>query len=118
MALGDFHYQDGLLHGARTVYEEGRIAVRGTYDRGRRTGVWTTYGPGYIESTGSYEDDRRTGVWSFWHDRGRKFAEGPYEDGLRAGAWNYWLENGDLDDERTGFYEEDELKRSRRRRAP
>ena len=64
------------------------------------------------------ENGRPSGPWTTWYDSDKKASEGGYEDGVKAGDWTFWKEDGELDEERTGPYEDDKLTKSRRRRMP
>ncbi len=48
-------------------------------------------------------------VWTHWYESGQKQSEGTYEKRKRQGHWTFWNEDGSIDEERTGIYEEGEL---------
>ena len=62
-----------------------------------------------IQEPGIKVDGRRVTcrlVWTFWYDNGQKQSEGGYVNGKRHGQWTFWNEDGSIDEERTGYYEE------------
>ncbi len=61
---------------------------------------------------GSGPDGLRTTsrlVWTHWYESGQKQSEGTYENRKRQGQWTFWNEDGSIDEDRTGVYEEGEL---------
>ncbi len=70
------------LHGPfRSFFEDGQLAVEGTYDQGVAAGEWTHYHPG-----------------------GGKAAQGSCDKGRRVGQWTCWAEDGSFDARNSGFY--------------
>ncbi len=114
------HYRRGLKHGVWQTYNKstGELYRETSYEDGTLHGPWTTFDSGYIVGRGTYENGRPTGTWTTWYEGDRKASEGGYEDGVKAGDWTFWKEDGELDEERTGPYEDDKLTKSRRRRMP
>jgi antitoxin component YwqK of YwqJK toxin-antitoxin module len=66
----------------------------------------TYYGDGQKKNSTEYVDGARTGASEQWHPGGQQEWSGEYADGLREGEWSFWLEDGSLDEERSGTYED------------
>ncbi len=114
------HYRRGLKHGLWQTYDRssGALLRESSYEEGTLHGPWTTFDSGYITGTGTYDNGRPSGTWTTWYWGDRRASEGGYEDGVKAGDWTFWKEDGELDEERTGAYEDGKLTKSRRRRMP
>jgi antitoxin component YwqK of YwqJK toxin-antitoxin module len=88
----------------------GAVAVGGSLysrmdaDAGEPT--LTYYGDGQPKVSICYVDGVKEGPSIEWHPGGIKQAEGSYHEGYRDGAWSFWHEDGSLDSERTGRYEQ------------
>ena len=113
--------RDNNWHGKFTRWDVlGRKMEEGDYRNGLRHGLWVSwdsdeYGgiggqisrsrPAYRRTQGAYADGVRTGIWTEWHSGGEKYSEGEYDDDQMAGNWRFWNDDGSIDQEQTGFYE-------------
>jgi len=81
-----------------------------------RVGVWTfryvTFEPREQEqglmATGAYEQGQKAGPWRFWYPDGSRLGEGPFLEGRLHGDWTVWTDSGDVDEARSGHYEQGE----------
>lgn len=127
-------WRDGAPEGEwREWHEGGELAGIGRYRAGREDGEWEIrytdgtvkarhfYRDGVLEGTvemrhasgalasrGEYRAGVRVGAWEFGREDGRPSAQGSFEEGRRVGEWTFWLPSGDVDEERSGRYEDGE----------
>ena len=103
-------YRMGVETGDWSWFDDNgqRVAV-GTFVEGEREGVWTFwYSNGVKQMDARYEDGQGAGNWALYYEDGSPWAEGSYVDGEISGYWTIWDEFGELNPERTGFYEHGE----------
>jgi len=83
--------------GAITLFHRGgKLAARGTYDRGVETGPWEERHADGAYGMGHYVDGNRDGWWTYFHEDGEKQEEGRYLAGKREGEWLWWYSDGKL----------------------
>ena len=76
-------------------YEEGMVALKGSYEDKLREGEWVHYYPGNkIMAHGYYHQDEKCDEWVFYYPSGQKKAEGNYKENLRDGEWTHWDQQG------------------------
>jgi hypothetical protein len=49
----------------------------------------------------------KEGAYVAWSRSGKKLEEGNYHVGKRNGPWTFWSEDGSIDEERSGVYQDD-----------
>ena len=116
-----------------SFHENGQVQESGAYSMGVETGAWRWFDEGGQEiAQGHFEEGLREGAWSFWYANGNKqmdaryaggegagnwtlyyedgspWAAGQYVDGEISGAWTIWDEFGEVNPERSGYYEHGE----------
>lgn len=64
------------------------------------------YGSGQLEMEVWRVDGRRHGPAKFWYADGSLKASGEYMLGEKNGLWECWTEDGALDGEQSGLYEQ------------
>lgn len=97
------HYDDdGNLKGERLVYyENGRVAERANYYRGKLEGesFWYSEKSGKVVKAFIYKDDMLHGVAKYYNDYGELIAEGRYHNDKKTGIWRYY-KNGNVIDKK------------------
>jgi antitoxin component YwqK of YwqJK toxin-antitoxin module len=68
----------------------------------------TFWSDGSPKSRVVLRDGRRDGPATQWDAGGRIVAEGSYQDDRREGRWVWYREDGSVDPERSGLYEDGE----------
>lgn len=90
----------------------GAPSAEGACRNGEKVGLWLLWGPnGYLRGKGLYAAGEQMGYWLFWHRGNILAAAGRYDAGKETGAWIFWQEGwpgeaGEIDQERTGQYED------------
>lgn len=81
----------------------------GDYQNGSQHGLWrfwrAGYDSSYLRSQGAYANGAKTGIWTTWYSADQKESEGEWRNEFMVGPWTYWNEDGSIDEELTGFYE-------------
>ncbi len=101
-------FRRGLEHGPWEEREEGTgFLGRGEYRDGLRVGEWNYFhSSGEREARGGYVEGKREGVWTLWYKHGQTAAELTYRDGELNGPARYWEEDGGVNAQRSGDYED------------
>lgn len=91
----------GAIDMERTgVYEDG-VRIHDWWEEGIRTGELRS---GLVQHS-EYEHGLRNGRSRTFYSSGKLESAGQYANGLRTGVWVFWHEDGTLDPEQTGYYE-------------
>ena len=100
--------RDNKFEGTYTQWSLwGTKSEEGDYKDGKRHGLWREWRGSTVTAQGAYADGRPTGIWIRWSYRtGEKVSEGERDDGESVGNWRFWNNDGSIDQEKTGFYED------------
>ncbi len=90
----------GLLAGTSEFLADDGDALQQSY-----------YANGNTKESAAYVEFRRHGPCRRWYEDGTLRAEGEYDHGKLVGEWTWWSPDGDLDEERSGFYVAGRLQR-------
>ncbi|HVS20070.1 MAG TPA: hypothetical protein VMT18_15810, partial [Planctomycetota bacterium] len=101
-------YRFGLEDGPwEWWYEDGTPMAQGTWIDGLRSGRWTFWQEnGAVGAVGHYVDGEGDGPWTLYHASGRPWIAGELAHGTPVGLWQVWNEDGTLDLERTGVWDD------------
>ena len=91
--LEEGEYKEGVRHGLWRFWDSDRVGL-----------FW---GYSYLHMQGAFANSLRTGIWTDWHTADQKESEGEWQNDHMVGPWTFWNEDGSIDEERTGFYEND-----------
>ncbi len=104
-SVKDNGFTEKMLHGSYTTWlENGEVATKGAYNKGKCAGFWQTLNQtNDWMAKGSYDEEgRQTGPWEFvaqWSlkpdswDRNR-INKGAYKNGVEVGIWvETWIES-------------------------
>lgn len=92
------YYVNNLLEGERVVYfENGAVAQRVNYTKGKEDGIETHYSEeGIVVKTYTHVDGKLHGPVKLYELNGTLLREGNYKDNKKHGTWKYY-KNGKLD---------------------
>ena len=95
-------YNDqGELDGEKLVfYENGQLAEKSNYVKGKQEGLSTWYSEkGIVLKEFFYENDELHGMSKYYDNIGQLLAQGAYKRGRKHGVWKYYT-NGKLTEEK------------------
>ncbi|MFZ1688829.1 MAG: hypothetical protein WAU70_15485 [Flavobacteriales bacterium] len=76
---------------------DGRLAMEGYKQNGKRHGVWTSYTQDRrVRSKNSYVDGELHGESVVFHENGQLYYTGSYEHGKEVGEWKFYGPDGAL----------------------
>jgi antitoxin component YwqK of YwqJK toxin-antitoxin module len=84
----------------------GLIPLARTLTAGAPETVETYYADGTLKSRTETRDGRRNGLCTRFYADGTKRAEGTVEDGEESGKWVFYDDQGQVDPERSGLYDD------------
>lgn len=88
---------------------DGQEIAQGRFEAGEREGAWTFwYSNGNKQMDARYAGGEGAGNWTLYYEDGSPWAAGQYVDGEISGAWTIWDESGEVNPERSGYYEHGE----------
>lgn len=87
---------DKRIYGFEELYEEGKIKIRGTFDKNhQRDGLWESfYSDGTKWSVGEYTNGVENGEKKVWYPNGKIRYNGEVKEGKPVGRWYFWDEEG------------------------
>jgi len=92
-------YQDGVLHGTRTIYHPDGTTpmVIETYEKGQFDGPYKTYHRnGNVELAGEYISGVMTGEWKGFYDNNQLKEVVRFENNMEQGPFKEYYMNGNL----------------------
>lgn len=100
MSLENYNDQ-GELDGEKLVYyENGQIAEKSNYVKGKQQGLSSWYSEsGVVLKEFLYDNDELHGMSKYFDNQGQLIAEGAYNRGQKHGIWKYY-KNGKLTEEK------------------
>lgn len=76
---------------AKIMYDNGKLAAEGDYEKSKRTGYWIhNYDTGKIFAEGDYSQGLKTGAWVFYFGNGDIKAQGKFKLDQKQGLWKEW----------------------------
>jgi len=84
----------------------GLIPLARTLTAGSPEAIETYYADGTVKSRTETKDGRRNGLCVRFYADGTKRAEGTVEDGEESGMWVFYDVEGQVDDTRSGLYDD------------
>lgn len=85
------HYRPISKGPYKMLYENGKVALEGQFEKKVREGEWKHFYPnGNLLAQGIYILEEKNGEWQFFDQMGNLEQKGRYKNDSKIGDWEYW----------------------------